>query len=462
MRIISLSPDYHLFQKSHKSGWRFFPSMRWLFLFFHFLFASIIIGLINEKSKKVVPSYILLLTSGYLFYNASLFQNEFIIFLTFNIAFVVVSIVIFLLFPIFLLWILQRNKKSNAIVIIAIFALAVVLRLYWIKMVPTAQVSDFGSFHNWALQLASGKGSLYIDRYATYTRLVGIIYKIYPSNNAIEIINILFSLLTMFSIWQIGKSIDRENAGILGAYLFAVFPSQISMVSIVCTDIIAVGLLSFSLLLLFCFLQKDEVIFLLFSAFTFGISLAIRMPLIIYSPVFLLDLKIFQRPARLKTGAIHFILLLTSTIMGFVMIKGVASTIQVPDMVVEEGRNIIWPLLNGTNIESLGRNNPGDDYLVHSWSEDKAFTKGISLVIERISKNPIGFVNVLKYKFSYMFGDATYGANIAFLGEDMNYHTFKTNWPFDTTTIRYYFAAISQYSFLLILGVVSIISYLFI
>jgi hypothetical protein len=50
-----------------------------------------------------------------------------------------------------------------------------------------------------------------------------------------------------------------------------------------------------------------------------------------------------------------------------------------------------------------------------------------------------------------MFGNNTYGSDVAFLAKDMNHLTFQTNWPFDTTSIRINFAAFSQYSYWCIL-----------
>jgi hypothetical protein len=326
-------------------------------------------------------------------------------------------------------------------------------------MMPTAQVSDFGRFHQWALQLARGEGGLVIERHSTFTRLVGLIYKLFPSHKIIEMINVAFSLVTMFSIWQIGKTIHQEEAGIIGAYFFGIFPSQISMVTIVCADIIAVGLMSLSLLFVILFIKNIKYTFLLLGAIIYGFSVAIRSPLIAYSPVFLLTIFIIYKPRTPSKLFIRFILILIGITIGYLSVKGVSNTIKVDNMEIQERQSLYKTLLHGTNINYLGRNNPQDIALIQSWNENEIFQKVIQTAIQRIIKNPIGFISVLKHKYAYMFGNATYGASTAFLGEDMNFQTFETNWPYETVDIRGAFALLSQYSYIILLGLAALLPF---
>jgi hypothetical protein len=429
-----------------------FPVMRWLFLVIYFFFASVLIGFNNKRKHEIIIRYCLLFTLGFLFYNALLIQNKLFNYMTFDVLWIFLAISAFIIIPLLLELFIRKYPKSKLWIIISIFLIAIGLRFYWIQMVPTAQVSDFGRFHQWALQLASGEGGLFIDRHATFTCLLGLIYKVFPTHQIIEVLNIVFSLVTMFSIWQIGKTIHQEKAGIIGAYFFGIFPSQISMVTIVCADIIAVALLSLSLLFFISFIKNDKYSFLFLGSVLYGFAVAVRSPLLIYSPLLILA---FTRRPRFNNKInfiIRLVLIVMGLIIGYIAVNGVTKTIQVNDMVIEEGRNVIWPLMNGTNIEAHGRNNPQDTAMVHSWDEDVAFQKGINIVLQRLLENPFGFINILKYKYAYMFGDATYGASTAFLGEDMNFHTFETNWFYETADIRVAFALLCQYSYWMILG----------
>ncbi len=436
-----------------------FPLMRWLFLSIYFFFALFLIGPSKKHDRCAFFHLCFLFIVSFLFYNAILFQNDLVNYFTFNFLWALIAIIAFLLFPFIITLIINKYPKSKPWIILSIFLIAIGLRFYWIKMVPSAQVSDFGKFHRWALQLASGEGGISIDRHSTFTRLVGLIYKIIPSHEIIELLNIVFSLVTMFSIWQIGKSINQEKAGIIGAYFFGIFPSQISMVTIVCADIIAVGLLSLSLLFLILSVNNNKYAFLLLSAIIYGLSVAIRSPLIAYAPVFLVPLLINSKLKTSRKYFIRIILIIIGAAIGFLSVKGISQTIQVDNKVIHERRSLYKTLLHGTNIDHRGRNNSEDIALIQSWNEDELLQKVINTMFKRLREDPIGFMRILKYKYAYMFGDGTYGASTAFLGEDVNFQTFETHWPYATSDIRNAFALLSQYSYWVILGLAALLPF---
>jgi hypothetical protein len=87
---------------------------------------------------------------------------------------------------------------------------------------------------------------------------------------------------------------------------------------------------------------------------------------------------------------------------------------------------------------------------MQNWESDEITQNGLKMVLARLTQHPLEFMKMLKHKYAYMFGNATYIADIAFLGEDMNYNTFTTNWPYDTYEIRNAVGMIGQYSFVLI------------
>lgn len=426
-----------------------FPILRLSSLFVFYLSASIFIQTRRIDLTKKVVSYSLLIILSFLFFTALLFQNKFINFQNFNFYWLLAAILFVIFFPIFILIVINKYPSKKIHILLLLVFLALSLRIYWVLMVPSGQVSDFGLFHNWALQIAAGEPGITITKHATFTRFVSLIYQVYPSDQAFKGFNIFFSLLTMVSIWLIGKTIDNEEIGIIAAYLFAINPSQIGMVSIVCSDIFATSFLSLTVLLLLLFVTRLKTYFLLGATVVFGIMVAIRAPMIIYLPMFLISFVPFRFNLPLGTSIGKLLIIMISFSAGFLFIRGIASTVKVEGMQINEDKNVIGPLLMGTNIESLGRHNLYDEALMENWKGDEIIREGLAVLYERLTQHPLEFSRMLKHKYAYMFGNATYVADIAFLGEDMNYSTFTTNWPYGTAEIRNAVGMIGQYFFVL-------------
>ncbi len=429
-----------------------FPFLHWLFLLIYFFISSLLISANSNQKGNLIIYHIAHFVMSFMLITVLLFQNEFLNFYTFKIQWFALAIAGFILVPFLLSWLLKKYPKGKLPILVIILLLAIGLGVYWLVMVPSGQISDFGRFHRWGLQLAQGEPGLLIDRYSVFTRFIGLMYKIYPGAEIIEGLNILFSLVTMASIWGIGKALKAEHAGIIGAYLFAIFPSQISLMGFVCTDIIAVGLLSLSAFLLVYSNKTSRYKYLIFSGLAFGFSAALRLPMLMYGLIFVIAFINHQKFQWNKVLLLKILLILTGTVGGFYLVRGITSTVKVEDMVIDEGRNVIWTLINGSNIEALGRNNRADQVLVLSWDADDVTRNGIKLVINRLVDDPLGFLSVLKQKFAYQFGDGTYGSNIAFLDLEHDYETFTTRWPYETYAVRTAYGQLSQFAYLITLG----------
>ena len=436
-----------------------YPFLRFTALFVYFFMASLMLRSHTTTANGLWYRYLLLLLLTFLFHNAILFQDRFVNVQTHRLTWAIISFIFVVLLPFLILRALQKNPKSKALFIILVLILGVGLRLYWVLMVPTAQISDFGDFHRWALQLASGTPGLYMDRHVTFTRLVGLIYKLMPNHVVMEMVNILASSLIILCLWLIGKHTNNEKAGILAGYLYAIFPSQIGMTSLVCNDIIAASLLLASCLFLVHYLNKDKVILWVLAAVILGCGIAIRSSLFIYSPA-LFVVPFVKHKIQLNWRQILSVIFpILGLIAGYLFINTLAQSISVADMRIDEKRTVIWPLMVGTNVEMLGRENPSDTGLVYSWPEDEAFSNGLKLVAERLVDHPLRFLDVLKHKYAFIFANTTFTADVAFLNEAYDPATFKTNWPYETAEIQKAFALLSQYTYWLILALASVFFY---
>ena len=174
-----------------------FPVIRFVSLFLFFFIASVCIGSRSSNKQNQILEYFLLFVLTYLLNNALDFQNEFINFWNHQPWLILAAMAALILVPIGLSVLVKKRPRLEGWLLVFVFALAVALRIYWVNMVPTAQVSDFGDFHRWALQLARGEPGLVMNYYFDFTRLLSLLYRIYPSDRTAVAINIFSSLVTM-------------------------------------------------------------------------------------------------------------------------------------------------------------------------------------------------------------------------------------------------------------------------
>lgn len=434
-----------------------FPVIRFTSLFIFYFLASVWIGSRPSGRGNPVLQYGLLFVLTYLLYNALHFQNEMVSFWNQKPVWLLAAAAAFLLVPAALLKLVQKYPRSEAWLLGAVFAAAVGLRLYWVSMVPTAQVSDFGDFHRWALQLAEGKPGLVMNYYFDFTRLLSLAYRIYPSDRMAVGLNILFSLATMAGLVWICREAGHRQAGLAAAWLFAILPSQIGMTGIVCTDIISTAALVFCAAFLVRYTRDSKWYWLAAAGFCLAAGFMIRGVLIMYAPLFLLPLLwkgglSFRDGQNRKAIAAYALFGLAGFAAGVALVKLAVLPARVDDMVQAEYKIAAWTLLNGTNMEAKGRNNLADEKLVYAWNRREAFTEGAPLILRRIFSDPIAYYRFLKVKYNHIFANDAYGADLAFLGEDMNYLTFQTNWKYPAADVRSGYAQVSQYAYLCLLG----------
>ncbi|MEE4194372.1 MAG: glycosyltransferase family 39 protein, partial [Anaerolineae bacterium] len=358
--------------------------------------------------------------------------------------------VIFIAIPILIHQWMRKKQHIAPYLILAIGLLAAGLRVYWVMMVPSAQVSDFGRFHNWALQLASGAPGLQIDRYANFTRALSLLYRVFPTHVAVEIVNILLAAGTAVCLYFIGKIHQQEHIGMIAAYFLAVYPAHIALTSTVNTDILSTFLLVLSVLLMSQYLRQHTIRYAALSGISLGVCIFFRGAMLIYLPV-LVGMVFLQQKHTIRRYLIPIGITLAAVVLSVAGLNVLIDRVQAPELVIDESRYLMWPLVNGTNVKSLGRNNTDDTDLLYSWSPDEVNQRGWAVIKERLLSNPLGFLGILDDKFDYLLGNAAYGAAIAFVDETLDINSFQTRWNAPTQTVREIYAQLSQYAYLSIL-----------
>jgi hypothetical protein len=424
----------------------FYPITRVLLLFLYFFSSSIFIRTRTASPRDLPVQYGLLLILSYLFYIILNYQNELINVMSYNLLILGFSIVVFVLIPIGIDSFTRKFPDAQVWVFISIILAASVLQIIYIGSVPNAQVSDFLDFNNLALKLARGEPNVSINIYATFTRLLSLFYRIHPSADTAKVVNILLNALSMLGLFWIGKECGCSRAGILAAYLFGMLPSQSGMAAIVNNDIPSITFLILCVVFLMSYLKTAKWYKLVISAFFFGMALFIRFTMLIYSPILILPLFLQNRRSW-KQLAVFAVTLVLGLFTCIFTLNAVIASVRVDNSAVNDSRNIISPLLKGTNMAFEGRVNYQDGDLVDSWPAQEIWKRGIPVVLDRVFSDPIAYFKFLKVKYSYLLGDTTYVADYVFNFENRDLAIIESTWLFPVEIIHNWFAQFSQFSF---------------
>ncbi len=368
----------------------FYPIARALLLFLYFFSSSIFIRTRTASPRDLPVQYGLLLILSFLFYTSLNYQNELINVISHNLLILGFSIAAFVLIPIGINSFTRKFPDAQIWVLLSIILTASVLQIIYIRSIPNAQVSDFLDFNNLALKLARGEPDVSINIYATFTRLLSLFYRIHPSADTAKVVNILLNALSMLGLFWIGKESGYSRAGILAAYLFGMLPSQSGMAAIVNNDIPSITFFILCVVFLMGYLKTAKWHKLVISAFFFGMALFIRFTMLIYAPVLILPLFLQNRRSwkQLAVFAVALVLGLLTCIFTF---NAVIASVHVDDSAVNDSRNIVSPLLKGTNMAFEGRVNYQDGDLVDSWPAQEIWKRGLPVVLDRVFSDPIAY-----------------------------------------------------------------------
>lgn len=181
--------------------------------------------------------------------------------------------------------------RRHLVLLIAIVALAIGLRLAWIAYVnpnPLDGRADDTTFYASAGQsLAAARGYTNFLGFPTaqwppaYPFLLAGIFKVFGSDNfvAAKVVNALAGGLTCLLIYLIAARVFDRRIGLLAALLFAVFPGQIFFSTLLMTESLTPALVGLMLLLLLMWVvERKEARWFQHAAIgvLFGVALLAR------------------------------------------------------------------------------------------------------------------------------------------------------------------------------------------
>ena len=333
---------------------------------------------------------------------------------------------------------LLEKKYGSAQIFLAILLIGSAIRFLWAIFVPTIPFSDFLYFHENAIQLSQGVAVL--TKNMGYTLLLSAGYRMDPSVLTGKLMNAVASMLSIWFVYVLGLKLVNRQTGLIAAFLFAILPSEITMVSVLGTEVVATTL---GVIVAF-FLVKDArntlngSIFSLFVAGLFyGLGLTVRSSFLFFFPAILLWVLWLTAPDYrriIKSLGGFFV----GIVVGLSLVLA-GYSLSTKQLSLEPLRTQdSFPFLSGTNIISSGMWNQEDADLYFSWPADQRDAIARQEAIHRIKSQPVSFLLMIPRKFAILMAPDDYG---------INWSSYGLNWGIGAVLI----AILSQSIYIVIL-----------
>lgn len=317
-----------------------------------------------------------------------------------------------------------RLLKSKTSFLVSLGILALIPRLVWVLFVNTKPVSDFVLYNNYAINASNGIFNAYHHTYSLfpfkfgYPVVLSLAYRLLGSNSfSAVILNIVFSVLTAYSIYWLGKMLFTETSGRVSAILFALWPAQIMYSSVLASEHIFIIFFILSIGMLIKATQstsiKAKVWYPIASGFLLGITNQIRPISLLLIPAFFMFIFLFTEYKKLcKEEFIEksktLVLLLGSYSFFFILVSlPLSHLIGVDVWKASAGYNIMV----GTNYESNGTYSSQVENSLAPYKNDYDTFHSVAAKIGfgRIVESPITFISLLEKKVIIMWGNEEYG-----------------------------------------------------
>ena len=302
-------------------------------------------------------------------------------------------------------WGLEPRTSSRAILAIGL-GLIVATRLVAIIVVHPDLVSDWLTYHETAVSIATG-GPWLSDRPTGYSILLAPLYVVFGPHPVLgELLNLTMALWTGAMIFVIVRRLFGVGAAAPALYLFAIFPSQILMTTVLGTEVAYGAFVATAAAAVIA--GPPGIRGILLVGLLLGLSQYVRTTSLFLLPAFVL-LMWFQRDSvrsALARGAV-----LVGVVV-VVLLPAVASNVTAgAGPLPTTSRHGGWELLVGLNTESNGQYNVDDLRLIDLPARTVAWDKrATKLALQRLTANPRATLELFVRKFPMFWGSDDYGA----------------------------------------------------
>ena len=305
-----------------------------------------------------------------------------------------------------ILW-ARRPTTSPRAVLVAGLGLTAALRLAAIAWVHPELVSDWRHYHDLAVSIVQG-GPWFADVPTGYPLMLAPLYALLGPNPILgEFLNVGLALWTAAMVHLVASHRFGRSAGAAAMFLFAIFPSQILMSTVLGTEV-AYGAFVATALAVAVVGQGGSWRWTVALGVVLGLSQYVRPTSMFVLPAAIVLGWLSLRSAR--DAAVRGALLVTVFLI--VMVPAVLGNIAAgAGPSITTSRYGGWSLLIGLNTQSVGGYNFEDIDLVGLTPGTVAWDRRASeLAIERFRSNSLANVDLFVKKFPLFWGADDYGA----------------------------------------------------
>lgn len=301
----------------------------------------------------------------------------------------------------------RRRSTSPRWVFVAGLALTAVLRLAVIAWVHPPLVSDWRYYHDLAMSIAHG-GAWFADVPTGYPLMLAPLYALLGPNPILgETLNLGLAMWTAAMIYLVAAARFGPQAAAGAIYLFAIFPSQILMSTVLGTEVAYAAFVATAVAVAVVWADGSWR-WTAALGVVLGLSQYVRSTSMLLLPAAVvlswLQLRVGGMAARRSALLVLvFLVVMIPAILGNIVVGAGPS--------VATSRYGGWSLLIGLNTQSIGRYNVEDIQPVGLTPGTVTWDKRASeLAIERLASNGLANVDLFVKKFAVFWGGDDYGA----------------------------------------------------
>jgi 4-amino-4-deoxy-L-arabinose transferase-like glycosyltransferase len=187
------------------------------------------------------------------------------------------------------------RRGNGLLILLAIIAVGVILRLSLILLLPTTPISDFSVFDEIAARVASGAG--YTDsgglpttyRPPGYPLFLATIYTLFGRSwFAARLANVVLAVICIILTCLLAKGLFSQRVGLLSALIVALYPSHILYGNLLASENLFIPLLLATCLAFFYGMNRENkrLAFLVVAGMLLGLAVLTRPAAILLPVVF--------------------------------------------------------------------------------------------------------------------------------------------------------------------------------
>ncbi len=300
----------------------------------------------------------------------------------------------------------------------AAIALLVTVRALVIPLIdtPLPEDNDPLFLHELAVGVLDGGNWLVAHRPMGFSAMLATLYAAFGIHVWLaEVLNLTFAVVTGWMLHRLVLNGWGTRPAALAVSLYAVMPSQILLVTTVYTEIVYSALLLTAMLVAGLAVRSQRVAVGLASGAALAVSQYVR-PL---SEAFLATFVLV--PFLFSAGVARAAALAAASVLGFVVVLAPVAAhnlITHGDVSLATSSYGGWSVFVGTNQEHTGMFNREDQAVLRDlegsvWERSEILGRE---GVERIGRDPRGFLELAVRKFRVMWGDDAYAVGAALSG----------------------------------------------